>query len=96
VTESEPGPAEEGPDEETPDEKRERVMKRLAEMLRAGPPDLSGSGGPVAAGGFPMLPTEADEFDQESAAALFAVLGDFFNQHKDKGEEAGAGEPERE
>jgi hypothetical protein len=91
VTESEPGPA-----EETPEEKRERVLKRLAEILRAGPPDLSGSGGPVTAGGFPMLPAEADEFDQESAAALFAALGDFFKQHKDPAEEAGGGEPERE
>ena len=91
VTESEPDGR-----EETPEEKRERVMKRLAEMLRAGPPDLSGSGGPAAAGGFPMLPTEADEFDQESAAALFAALGDFFSQHKEKDAEAGAGEPERE
>jgi hypothetical protein len=71
-------------------------MKRLAEMIKGEPPDLSGSGGPAAAGGFPMLPTEADEFDQESAAALFAALGDFFKQHKDRGEEAGAGEPERE
>ena len=91
MTESEPGPG-----EETLEEKRERVMRRLAEMLRAGPPDLSRSGGPVTAGGFPMLPTEADEFDQESAAALFAALGDFFQQHKDQGREAGAEEPERE
>jgi hypothetical protein len=81
---------------ETPEEKRERVMRRLAEIIRAGPPDLSGSGGPVTAGGFPMLPTDADEFDQESAAALFAALGDFFKQHEDRGGEAGAEEPERE
>jgi hypothetical protein len=71
-------------------------MKRLVEMLRGDPPDLSGSGGPAATGGFPMLPTGADEFDQESAAALFAALGDFFKQHEDEGAEAGAEEPERE
>jgi hypothetical protein len=92
VTEPEPGL----PDAETPEEKRERVLKRLAEMLRAGPPDLSGSSGPVTSGGFPMLPTGADEFDQEAASALFAALGDFFNQHKDRAGEAGSGEPERE
>jgi len=92
MTEPEPGP----PDPETPEEKRERVLKRLAEMLRAGPPDLSGSSGAVESGGFPMLPADADEFDQESAAALFAALGDFFKQHKDTAAEAGSGEPERE
>ena len=82
---------------ETPEEKRERVMRRLAEMLRADPPDLSGSTGPVTAGGgFPLLPTSADEFDQESAAALFAIFGEFFDQHKEHGEEEGAEEPERE
>ncbi|HZI38305.1 MAG TPA: hypothetical protein VFF24_08370 [Acidimicrobiia bacterium] len=96
MTESEPGPQEEAPPEETPEEKRERVMKRLAEMLRAGPPDLSGSAGPISAGGFPLLPTSADEFDQESAAALFAVLGQFFDQQKERGDKAGAEEPERE
>lgn len=94
VTESEPGPPGEDPPgdaaAETPEEKRERVMRRLAEILRADPPDLSGSGGPVTAGGFPLLPTSADEFDQESAAALFAALGDFFNQHKDRAAEEGA------
>ena len=71
-------------------------MRRLAEMLRADPPDLSGSSGAVSAGGFPMLPSSADEFDQESAAALFAALGEFFNQRKEPGEEEGAEEPERE
>ena len=70
-------------------------MRRLAEMLRAGPPDLSGSAGPVAAGGFPLLPTSADDIDQESAAALFAALGQFFDQKKE-GAEEGAEEPERE
>jgi hypothetical protein len=83
VTEFEPGPPGEDPPgdaaPETPEEKRERVMRRLAEMIRDDPPDLSGSGGPVTAGGFPPLPTNADEFDQESAAALFAALGEFFN-----------------
>ena len=91
VTESEPGPP-----AETPDEKRERVMRRLAEILRADPPDLSGSPGPVTAGGLPLLPTSDDEFDQESAAALLAALGEFFNQHKDRAGEEGAEEPERE
>jgi hypothetical protein len=110
VTEFEPGPPGEDPPgdaaPETPEEKREPrgsggvpredIMRRLAEMIRANPPDLSGSGGPVTAGGFPALPESADEFDQESAAALFAALGEFFNQHKDRGAEAGAEEPERE
>ena len=89
MTESEPGA-------ETPEEKRERVMRRLAEMLRAGPPDVSGSGGPVTAGGLPMLPTTADDLDQESAAALFAALGQFFEQQKNQGGEEGAEDPERE
>jgi hypothetical protein len=91
VTESESGPP-----GETPEEKRERVMRRLAEMIRADPPDLSGSTGPVSPGGFPPLPGSADEFDQEAAEALFAALGEFFNQHKDAGGEAGADGPERE
>ena len=89
MTESEPGP-------ETPEEKRERVMRRLAEMLQADPPDLAESGGPVTAGGFPMLPTSADEFDQDAAAALFAALGQFFEQQKNQGGEEGAEDPERE
>jgi hypothetical protein len=68
---------------ETPEEKRARIMARLAEMIRGDPPDLSGSGsGPVSAGGFPVLPSSADEFDQESAAELFAALGQFFERHK--------------
>lgn len=78
VTEPEP----ETPEEqraETPEEKRARVMRRLAEIIRADPPDLSGSG-PVAAGGFPELPANADEFDQESAAELFAALEQFFKK----------------
>ena len=75
VSESEPGP-ETGKAAETPEEKRARIMDRLAEMIRADPPDLSGAGsGPVTAGGFPMLPTEADSFDQESAAKLLAAHG---------------------
>jgi hypothetical protein len=77
---------------ETPDEKRERVMARLAEILKGDPPDLSGSG-PVSAGGFPTLPMEADQFDQESAAELLAVLGQFFERQQN---EAGAEDPERE
>jgi hypothetical protein len=79
---------------ETPEEKRERVLRRLSEILRAGPPDLSGSGsGLVTAGGFPTLPTEADELDQESAAELLAALGQFFERQR---KEAGPEESERE
>ena len=87
----------ETPDEtpaETPDEKRERVMRRLAEIIRADPPDLSASGsGPVSAGGFPILPADADEFDQESAAKLMAELGRFFQRET---REAGGEGSERE
>ena len=80
VTEPEPEPEEDvGP--ETPEEKRARIMRRLAEMIQADPPDLSESG-PVSAGGFPMLPSTADEFDQEAAAELFAALGEFFQRRK--------------
>lgn len=69
------------PDPETPEEKRARVMRRLAEILRGEPPDLSGSGsGAVSAGGFPELPTDADEFDQEAADELFAALEQFFRK----------------
>jgi hypothetical protein len=100
MSESEPSPPGDPPPgeaaAETPEEKRQRVMQRLAEIISAGPPDLSGSAGPVAAGGFPMLPANADEFDQESAAALFAALSQFFEQQKDPGREAGAEAPERE
>ena len=38
--------------------------------------------GPVSAGAFPTLPGSADDFDQESAAALFAALGQFFELRK--------------
>lgn len=80
--------------EETPDEKRDRVMRRLAEIIRADPPDLSASGpSPVSAGGFPVLPGNADEFDQESAAKLLAELGKLFER---KPGEAGAEGAERE
>lgn len=99
VTESEPGPPVQDPPGdpavETPEEKRERVMRRLGEILRAGPPDLSGSAGPVAAGAVPLLPTSSDEFDQEAAAALFAALGQFF-ERQNQAQEAGAEAPERE
>jgi hypothetical protein len=64
---------------ESPEEKRERVMRRLAEIIKGDPPDLSGAG-PVSAGGFPTLPTDADGFDQESAAKLFEALGQFFER----------------
>jgi len=81
VTESEPGPPPADAAPETPEEKRARVMRRLAEIIRADPPDLSASG-PVSAGAFPALPGNADEFDQESAAELFAALGQFFELRK--------------
>jgi len=82
----EPEPrAEQEPEEdagpETPEEKRARIMRRLAEMIQADPPDLSESA-PVSAGGFPMLPSTADEFDQEAATKLFAALGEFFQRRK--------------
>jgi len=79
VTEPEPDDVE--PTPETPEEKRARIMQRLAEMIQGEAPDLSGSG-PVSAGGFPILPGSADEFDQESAAKLFAALGEFFQRRK--------------
>jgi hypothetical protein len=60
-------------------------MARLAEIIRADPPHVSGSG-PVSAGGFPVLPGSADEFDQESAAELFAALGQFFELRTKRGE----------
>jgi hypothetical protein len=78
VTEPEREP---GGTSETPEEKRARIMARLAEIIQGEPPDLSGSG-PVSAGGFPALPSTADEFDQESAAKLFAALGEFFQRRK--------------
>lgn len=78
---TEPEPDEADPPHETPEEKRARIMERLAEMIQGDPPDLSASG-PVSAGGFPMLPSSADEFDQESAAKLFAALGEFFQRRK--------------
>jgi hypothetical protein len=80
----------EPPDGETPEQKRARVMARLAEIIRAEPPQLSGSG-PVTAGGFPALPSNAEEFDQEAAAELFAALSQFFEQRKRPG---GAHEPD--
>lgn len=87
MTESEPEPApHETPDvtpEETLEEKRARVMARLAEIIRADPPDLSGSG-PVTAGAFPALPDSADDLDQEKAAELFAALGEFFERAKQR------------
>jgi len=79
---------------ETPEEKRARVMRRLAEIIRADPPDLSGAGsGPVTAGGFPIMPGDSEGFDQESAAELFAALSQFFEQRQ---KEAGPEGSERE
>lgn len=76
---------------ETPEEKRARVMARLAEMIRADPPQVSGAG-PVSAGGLPGLPGSADEFDQESAAELFAALSQFFEQRTKPGDAGERGE----
>jgi hypothetical protein len=72
-------------------------MARLAEMIRADPPDLSGAG-PVTSGSFPMLPTSADEFDQEKAAELFAALGQFFERNRRRAdpESDADGDPETE
>ena len=85
---------------ETPEEKRARVMRRLAEIIRSDPPDLSGGGagsGPVTAGGFPIMPADAEGFDQEAATELFAALSQFFEQHRDERQtEAGAEGSERE
>ena len=75
-------PAAETGEAETPEEKRARVMRRLAEIIRADPPDLSGSSSPASAGAFPALPGSADEFDQEAAAELFAALQGFFEQRR--------------
>jgi hypothetical protein len=77
----ESAPADGAAEPETAEEKRARVMRRLAEIIRADPPDLSGSE-PVSAGGFPALPGSADEFDQEAAAELFAALQGFFEQRR--------------
>jgi hypothetical protein len=84
MTESDPAAGAAETPAETPEEKRARVMERLAEIIRADPPDLSASG-PVSAGAFPALPDSADEFDQESAAELFAALGQFFELRKKQG-----------
>jgi hypothetical protein len=79
---------------ETPEEKRARVMRRLAEIIRADPPDLSGAGsGPVTAGGLPAMPADAEGFDQESAAELFAALSQFFEERR---KQAGPEGSERE
>ena len=87
-------PEAEPPEAETPDEKRARVMARLAEIIRSDPPRLSG--GPVSAGGFPVLPSTADEFDQEKAAELFAALGQFFEMRTRPGGAAEDAEREPE
>lgn len=79
---------------ETLEEKRARVMARLAELIRSDPPQLSG--GPVSTGGFPTLPSSADEFDQEKAAELFAALGQFFEQRTRPGDTGQGGEGETE
>ena len=81
---------------ETAEEKRARVMRRLAEMIRADPPDLSGSSGPASAGGFPALPGSADEFDQEAASELFAALQGFFEQRRPGRSEDSSQELEKE
>ena len=83
------------PPAETPEEKRARVMARLAEIIRAGPPDLSESG-PVAAGGFPELPADADDLDQEKAAELLAALQGFFEQRRRRAPERPSQDLEKE
>jgi len=96
VTEPEPEDGEGvAPAAETPEEKRARIMRRLAEMIRADPPDLSG-GGPVSLGGFPALPAGAEEFDQEAATELLAALQGFFEQRRPAGPEAPSQELEKE
>jgi hypothetical protein len=100
VTDPEPEPAAdetaepEPGDGETPEQKRARVMARLAEIIRSDPPQLSG--GPVSPGGFPTMPSSADEFDQEKAAELFAALGQFFEKRTRPGDAAEAAETEPE
>jgi len=88
------GPADR-PGAETAEEKRARIMARLAEIIRADPPDLSGAG-PVAAGGFPELPSTADEFDQEKAAELFAALQGFFERRTSRRPEDASQDLEKE
>jgi hypothetical protein len=88
-------PAAETPAAETPEEKRARIMRRLAEMIRADPPDLSG-GGPVPLGAFPELPDSADEFDQEAAAELLAALQGLFEQRRPAGPEEASQDLEKE
>ena len=83
------------PPAETAEEKRARVMARLAEILRADPPDLSGSG-PVTAGAFPELPGGGDEFDQESAAELLAALQGFFERRRPDGPPGASQDREKE
>jgi hypothetical protein len=83
------------PAPETPEEKRARVMARLAEIIRADPPGLSGSE-PVAAGGFPPLPDAAEDFDQEKAAELFAALQGFFEKQRRARPEGPSQELEKE
>lgn len=91
VTDSEPDPdaapaAEPDRPAETPEEKRARVMNRLAEMIRADPPDFSSAPGPVSPGAFPDLPENADEFDQQAADQLFAALSQFFELRRKPGD----------
>jgi hypothetical protein len=50
----------------------------------------------VSAGGFPVLPSSADEFDQEKAAELFAALGQFFEKRTRPGDAAEPSEREPE
>ena len=95
VTERQAEEPPDGPAAETPEEKRARIMARLAEIIRADPPDLSGSG-PVAAGGLPELPSSADEFDQEKAAELFAALQGFFERRTSRPPEDASQDLEKE
>lgn len=84
--------------EETEDEKRERIMRRLAEMIQGPPPETGGSGA-VASGGMAEaiaslelgLPAEDTERlagaiesgpDPDEAAALFRAMLESFQDFK--------------
>lgn len=86
--------------DETQDEKRERVMRRLAEMLQRPPPE-TGAAGAVAGGGIEEaiaalgLGLSAEDTteiagavregpDPEEAAALFAAMLESFQDWKGK------------
>jgi hypothetical protein len=88
---------------ESEEEKRERIMRRLAEILQ-GPPPTRGSGGPVTAGNFEeaigalglgISDEDAEQVagamreapDPEAVAQLLQTLIDGFQQHKARRDE---------